>query len=511
MFLLATVFLVVSIYLYIQWIYSHWKRSGLEQIEPDFIYGNIKEIALGKISSGEHFKNLYNEFKLKGLKHGGIYEFLTPSYIPTDLEVIKCILQKDFNHFMNHGDYVNEELDPLTGHLLALENEKWKKLRGKLTPTFTSGKMKMMFSTIAACTESLKDNLEEYAKIKDCVNIKDVLVKYTTDVIGSTAFGLECNSFEDPDSKFIEFGKKIFGTGRRNFNRMVTNNLPKCILNLIGYKRNEKSIEDFFMGLVKSMVEYREKNNVYRKDFMHLLLQLKNRGKVTNDESIFPNGDENGDHFISFNEVAAQCFVFFLAGFETSSTAMTFALYELSRNQEIQDKVREEMKTVTKKHNNKITYEGIMEMHYLDKVVNETLRLHPPLPVTGRRCNATYKVPNTDVIIQKGNKVKISILGVHRDPEYYPDPDTFDPERFNRENILQRPQFAFMPFGGGPRICIGERFGLLQIKVGLTSIISNFRVTLNEKTPQPITYMPKLIISGVKGGVWLNIHEVDEE
>ncbi|XP_057660420.1 probable cytochrome P450 6a20 isoform X3 [Diorhabda carinulata] len=454
---LLVLIVILAVYLYIKWIYSHWKRTGLQQIEPNFLYGNVKNTILGRISIGDLYKNFYAEFKSMGLKHGGIYEFLTPAYVPIDTEIIKCILQKDFNHFMNHGEYVNEELDPLTGHLLALENERWKKLRGKLTPTFTSGKMKMMFPTMVTCTEGLIDILKDYAKIQDGVDIKDVLQRFTTDIIGSAAFGLDCNSLKDPNSEFMEFGRKIFrGSRIRSLKRMICNNLPKSFLSFIRFKRTDRSIEDFFMGVVRSTVDYRESNNIHRRDFMHLLLQLKNRGKVTEDESIFPNGDEKGDHFLTFNEVAAQCFVFFLAGFETSSTTMTFVLLELAKRQDLQDKLREEIKTVIQRHNNKITYEGIMEMSYLDKVVNETLRLHPPAPLTGRVCNAAYRIPNTDVIIQKGDKIRISILGIHRDPEYYPDPDTFDPERFNEENKAKRPNFSFLPFGEGPRICIGE-------------------------------------------------------
>lgn len=490
MFLLVLAFIIVAVYLYIQWIYSYWKRAGLQQIEPEFFYGNVKNVTLGKASIGDQYKNFYDEFKSRGLKHGGIYEFLTPVYIPTDTDIIKCILLKDFNHFMNHGEYVNEEVDPLTGHLLALEDEKWKKLRGKLTPTFTSGKMKMMFPTMVTCTEGLRDILKDFAKIQDGVDIKDVLQRFTTDIIGSAAFGLDCNSLKDPNSELMEFGREIFRSSRiRRIKRLISNNVPKSILSFIGFKRSDKSIEDFFMGVVRSTVDYREKNNIHRRDFMHLLLQLKNRGKVTDDESIFSKDGEKGDHFLTFNEVAAQCFVFFVAGFETSSTTMTFVLLELARHQEIQDKLREEIKNVIKRNNDQITYEGIMEMSYLDKVVNETLRLHSPAPVTGRICNATYKVPNTDIIIQKGNKVRISILGIHRDPEYYPDPETFDPERFNEENKAKRPNFSFLPFGEGPRICIGSRFGLLQTKVGLASIIKNFKVTLNKKTKLPITYM----------------------
>lgn len=89
---------------------------------------------------GDQITRFYNEFKLRGLVGGGVYFSFIPTFIPVDLELIKNIVQRDFDHFVNHGFYVNEKDDPLSGHLFSLEDERWKYLRTKLTPTFTSGK-----------------------------------------------------------------------------------------------------------------------------------------------------------------------------------------------------------------------------------------------------------------------------------------------------------------------------------------------------------------------------------
>lgn len=88
----------------------------------------------------------------------------------------------------------------------------------------------------------------------------------------------------------------------------------------------------------------------------------------------------------------------------------------------------------------------------------ETLRKHPALPGTPRVCKKDYKIPGTDIVLVVGTKVHIPIQAVQRDPEYYPDPERFDPERFNEENKAKRPAFSFMAFGEGPRICIGNTF-----------------------------------------------------
>nr|CAI5854948.1 unnamed protein product [Callosobruchus analis] len=502
---LAYVFagVAAAFYLYVKWSHSYWKRKGVNYLEPDFLYGNSKKIMKREISFGDRFAEMYTEMKSKGWKFGGTYILIRPSFLPIDLELIKSILQRDFPHFMNHGFYVNEEADPLTGHLFNLENQKWKNIRSKLTPTFTSGKLKMMFQTMVACTEGLADVLREYEKINDAVDIKEVLARFTTDVIGSVAFGLECNSLKDPNSTFRKYGKKVFEPSFiRRIKMWVMLFTPKDILKKFGFKSTDADVERFFLNTVKDTIRYREQNNISRKDFMHLLIQLKNRGEVTEDDKLSEEKDDSqeGKH-LSENEIAAQCFVFFLAGFETSATTMTFALYELAANQDIQDKLREEISNVLDKYGGEMSYEAIMEMTYLDKIVHGTPRV----------CTKRYQVPGTDIFIEEGTRVNIPIHAIHRDPEYYPDPEKFDPERFSEENKSKRHPYAFMPFGEGPRICIGARFGLLQAKVGLTAIISKFIVTINEKTQLPLKYETSVFVTTPKGGLWLNGEVMDLE
>ena len=100
-----------------------------------------------------------------------------------------------------------------------------------------------------------------------------------------------------------------------------------------------------------------------------------------------------------------------------------------------------------------------MSLPYLDMVVSEILRMYPPLPFLDRITKETYKVPNSDLVLEKGTPIYISLLGVHYDPEYYPNPDKFDPERFTKENKRNRSPYVYLPFGDGPRMCIGKNIG----------------------------------------------------
>lgn len=112
----------------------------------------------------------------------------------------------------------------------------------------------------------------------------------------------------------------------------------------------------------------------------------------------------------------------------------------------------------------------------------ETLRKYPPVPTLTRKCEKDYNLPGSDLVVERGIVALIPILGIHYDEEYYQNPDDFDPERFSEENKRKIPPFAYMPFGEGPRICIGLRFGLLQAKVGLCALLRNFEFGVSSKT-----------------------------
>ncbi|KAF5278158.1 hypothetical protein FQR65_LT15799 [Abscondita terminalis] len=442
--------------------FSYWKRKGVFTLPPTIPFGNAKDVVLLKKNFGIDLKTLYDAAKSKSLKFGGYYFFMRPIFIPVDLNLVKTIMTSDFSYFTDHVLHVDEEYDPLSTHLFAMKGSRWKNLRVKLTPTFTSGKMKMMFQTLVACSNELVDVMDKFVERRDVIDVKEIIGRFTTDIIGSCAFGLECNSLKDPNSEFRQHGRKFFDTTLKDsIIRLLTLTLPE-FFTIFRVRSHPKEVTKFFMNVVEQTVKYREENNVIRKDFMHLLLQIKNNVAITeNDVGSFQSGKEK-DASLTLSELAAQCFVFFLAGFETSSTATTFCLYELCLNQEIQDKLREEIVGVLKKHNGNMTYEALMEMTYMDKCINETLRKYPPVPAHTRECTKTYRVPNSDVILKKGSYVFIPVYAIQTDPEYYPNPERFDPERFSEENKSKRHPSAWTPFGDGPRACIGLRFGVMQ-------------------------------------------------
>jgi cytochrome P450 family 6 len=117
-------------------------------------------------------------------------------------------------------------------------------------------------------------------------------------------------------------------------------------------------------------------------------------------------------------------------------------------------------------------------------------------------------VPDSKLILEKGSNVLISVYGIHHDPLIYSQPEIFDVDRFSPEEVSKRHQMSFIPFGKGPRICIGERFGYLETKIGLVTLLSKFRFKPSEKTTLPLNFSKENIILSPQGGMWLKIEKI---
>ncbi|KAJ9593858.1 hypothetical protein L9F63_027499 [Diploptera punctata] len=219
--------LVCLIYYYSTATYNYWKNKGIPYLKPLPLFGNsMKTITLVQPLE-EGLKELY--FRLNPHPFGGYYDLRTPLLLVRDPELLKHIMVKDYNYFQERGLEFNDELEPLTGNLMTVGGERWRHLRTKLSPAFTSTKLKHMFELTTQVTENLKlflnDRIREDGHIQEC---RSLMAKFTTDVIGSCFF----------------------------------------------------EVTKFFLELTEKTLEYREKNNIIRKDLMELLKQLKNKGSI---------------------------------------------------------------------------------------------------------------------------------------------------------------------------------------------------------------------------------------
>ncbi|KAK4879104.1 hypothetical protein RN001_007250 [Aquatica leii] len=491
-YLLFALILTILTYVYFTRNYNYWKKRRVPFIKPTFFFGSILEIAFGRSHPGLFIAKHY--WKFTG-SYFGFFAFTKPYLVITDPELIKTVLIEDFNNFSNRYFHCDEKIDPVMSNgLFAIKNPTWRWLRTKLSPFLSLNKIKHMMANIEECDRNLHNYLED--NLGKNVETKEMSARYTTDAIVKYCFGISANSFINEDG-FRLAGKKMLG---QSFGRSL---IVFCyyyatwIVKLFKFQFIESSAVDFVRDAFENAYCQREANNgkVKNNDLIDILIDLKKQ-----------NLEFNGFTF-SRENLLAQAVTFFSSGFEAAASTLAFALHELGVNQDIQEKLRNEIKTAVVTHD-ELTFNAIHQMKYLQMCVSETMRKYPAVSFIHRECIDTYKVPGHELTIEKGTPIIVGVYGLHYNKKYFPDPEKFDPKRFNANNIHKIINCTYLPFGDGPRSCVGQTLGLLIVKTAIIHILRNYIIEKNSFTTEPIILTPFPIIQS-KGGVPLTFRRLE--
>ncbi|XP_017882209.1 cytochrome P450 9e2-like [Ceratina calcarata] len=445
--------------------------------------GNLWKVIFSRCTVFEMVDELYKAHK--EAKYIGGYEFLSPMIAIRDLELIKTITVKNFDHFTDHRGMRNNANDPLfTQNLFFLKGERWKEVRNVLSPIFTSSKLKGMFVLMSECAKRFGETLASLPTDQRTVELKDAFTRYTNDVIATCAFGIEVDSMKDRKNTFYVYGREATDlSGWMIMKFLLSSYLPR-LAKLLNMKVVHPKIENYFINLVENNIKQREEKGINRQDMIQLLMESKDK---------LGPGKE-----LSIIDITAQAFVFFFAGFESTATLMCFSAYEIGVNPDVQKKVQEEIDQVLIACNGEVTYEALMGMKYLDAVINESLRMYPVQPTIDRVCTEKFELPPTlpgakPYIMEKGDSLVVPVYGILHDEKYFEDPEEFKPERFLNDGKKEANATTYFPFGLGPRICIGNRFALLETKVLLFHIFAKCNLIICPKTTYPMVLNKKTL------------------
>eukprot|EP00102_Acyrthosiphon_pisum_P014916 XP_008185222.1 PREDICTED: cytochrome P450 3A19-like [Acyrthosiphon pisum] len=247
-----------------------------------------------------------------------------------------------------------------------------------------------------------------------------------------------------------------------------------------------------------SLQTVKNKSGIVRHDVAQSLIEARK-------DLVLGSTNENG---FTEQDIVANAILMFFAGFEPVSSTLSFCLYQLALNQHNQEEMRDEMNSKVKEHG-KINNDFLVDLHYSDMVLAETGRMYGVTNALFRETVKTYQVPGESLVIKKGTRIMIPLNSIHHDSEYYPDPYKFDPQRFSPEKT-KRMSDTYLPFGDGPRFCIGKRFAELEMKMVLSQILTTFRVLPGEKTEVPLKFKSGLPLLVSKNGIWLRFQSISK-
>jgi cytochrome P450 family 6 len=451
---IGLVTLIGIVYVYLTWKWKYWTKRGVYQIQPTFPFGSLPGFFTKSVAMTTSLMKHAEE--TKGLPYYGIYFLRGPILMITDVEIIRNILVKDFDNFVDRNSSKlmknvfagKTQSDKIWAQqLTSLGGDEWKNVRATFSPIFTSGKMKAMMVFIQEACRSMISSIGKCAENNEAFELKEMLGKYSMDSIASCAFGVDAQSYTNKDSLFVKYASNIFKQTSKDALKFVALILPggRMLFDAFGVSLTKETETNFFYDAVIASLKSRRETKHRRNDLVDLMVDAI-KGEIAEDKEHEDNQFEKDaklNHQTKKGEfdeltIVASAIVFLVAGYDTTGTTLAFACYQLAKSPEVQDRLRAEVEDAAGESKELLTYDQIQDMHYLDQVISETLRFYNPAGVLQRSSIREYKVPGHDLVIEKDMNVWVNALAIHMDPAHYPNPTEFNPDNFSKENKAKR-------------------------------------------------------------------------
>lgn len=490
--LILCLVLVYLIYSFVEYnvIFKYWSSKNIP--------GPVGIPFLG--SSHEFIFNSFPEIYGKWIKkYGdvfGIYEAKSKCLVINDADLINDVLVSNFHKFNERRVVLGHWI--FTRQLINQAGDDWRSARAIMSPAFSSGKMKRMYPIMKKCYLLLEKEVERVASNGEEVVVKDLFAKLTTSVIAACAFATEVDPYKNETNQLLSsLADWMTFKPLRQFIAVI---LPGWFVKSTNYSTVSPSTMNYIIGLCRSILKERKsmKNESGEcNDLLQLLLEAGNNGKIDEHNNV-PDHEAHhvledredvkkaweGAHKRPFtdDEIIANIVLFWLAGFDTTSTLLTSSSYLLAMYPSIQDKLHLEVKKALEGTDIKdLQYEQLTSMKYLDAFIAEVLRLFPATTRLERIAREDHTFEN-GIQVERGTIIQIPIYNVHHDPKYFKDAENFDPDRFLPENRGEIKRGSYLPFVIGPKNCIGMRFAMMEAKIALANFILKFKIVPSEKT-----------------------------
>lgn len=430
-------------------------------IEPKTHPGCSGISLIGKIR-----KDPLNYFLNLGVKNGG-YTWLSlmgsPVLFLNDATAIEYVFAKNDKNY--HKGKYNEGLRPLLGYGVFLsEDDLWKKQRRDTASIFAGGNFPEFTRRIVDATDAMLKRWEPRVAAGEPIDMNAETMKLTLDVVLRALF------HEDSEEALRNM-KDALGTMLRMAEQRIwsTVNLPlSWVLKFPKYRKTMK----FLDALTFEFIDRRRENKAYPDDLLSRLIDT--HLPTQQDQQLLR------DNVLSF----------LLAGHETTANGLAWSFYELGRNTKAREQVVAEIDAVT--GGAVPDMDMVKKMHYTRQSFDEALRLYPPVWTMSRKALTEDFIPLEDgrqLRVPKDATVMLCTYSVHRRESYWKDPESYTPERFSREETEKRPKFAWFPFGGGPRLCLGFKFAEVESLVALSMLYQRYDMHLipgQSVAPEPI-------------------------
>uniref|UniRef100_A0A3P8ULL2 unspecific monooxygenase n=1 Tax=Cynoglossus semilaevis TaxID=244447 RepID=A0A3P8ULL2_CYNSE len=410
--------------------YSVFKNLGIPGPRPFPFVGTLLHFRKGISVFDRECHEKYGDI-------WGLYDGRRPNLMVTDPEMIKTVLVKEC-----YSIFTNRRVYPI----------------------------------VARYSDRLVENLGKL-KEGESVDVKQLFAPYSLDVVTSTSFGVEADSQNRPDDPMIVHLKKIIKINFFAIFILMVCPFVSRLLKRLNYDVMPTHSIDYFYNIIKKFKKDHMEDETSRGDFLQLMIQ----NEIP--ESEIENEQEQPSKGLTEHEILTQAIIFIFGGYETTSVTLTFILYSLATNPEAMHKLQQEIDESLER-DAPVPYDALNHLQYLDLVILESMRLHPTAPRLERVCKKTVQVHG--ITIPEGTIVGIPTHLLHKDPRFWSSPELFRPERFSKDSDEEVNPYAYIPFGLGPRNCIGMRFAVLVMKMVLVRLLQSYTVETCKDTMIPL-------------------------
>nr|ALX81390.1 cytochrome P450 [Liposcelis entomophila] len=477
------VLVVILAHLYIYWkftsVYKFFENQNIQGPKPKFFFGTWFD-SRSKFLGDEDISLTKQYGKIVGTFDG-----ITPNAVITHPDIIKQILSLSADKFQDRR--VSTTRNPvLRKSLLSLCGEEEKEIQSFIATHITEEKIQKLLPRIESSASTLTHNLTKKIEENKTINLTDHVEEFIEDVIALSLFGIDLNSDGEFRDEFISNVSQIFNVRNPNsYFALIPFLYP--LLQGDSWIIPQKSLK-FFTDLIATGIKETPRNSpVTEGKAAHLIDILVEASEEEKKSVKKEKEDENPKLVLTDDVIVSKCLSAILTLVNAARSLILFTVYELAKNQEVQERLSEE---IQRNKSDNINCADLKNCRYLDKILNETLRLYP----FEFRIEKICKEPITlgPVQLDKGNKVSIPLFSLHRNDEFYPEGEKFDPSRFDTENLEKRNPFTYLPFGqSGLNSCI--QLGVLVSKLTVYKLVEKLKFTKSEDGDQ------KLYRTGITG------------